>query len=267
MISGIKKPFRHARNFLILMFSLMLLGGVMMVGSLDLLLRSAFLTGASRKQFARLAITRIFRWYFYILQTCGVLRLDLSGIEFLREERGVILVANHPSLLDALLIASRLPNVVCIMKEQVLRNVLFGYGAKTAGYIPNISVHEIVTAAAAELRAGSQLLLFPEGTRTCNSTINALQATAGLIAKRTGAEVQTILIESESGFLGKGWPVYRAPMFPVHFRLHIGKRFASPMDVRRFTLELQDYFEQELGNKSYGKSQMPIPCTPMEMHN
>lgn len=267
MISRIRKPFIHTRNFLILLFSLLLLAGVMIAGSLDLFLRSVFLTGACRKQFARLAITRIFRWYFHILQVCGILRLDVSGVDILHEQRGVILVSNHPSLLDALLIASRLPNVVCIMKEQVLKNILFGYGAKMAGYISNISVHEIVTTAAAELRAGSQLLLFPEGTRTRSGMVNALQGTTSLIAKRTGAEVQTILIESDSGFLGKEWPIYRAPLFPVHFRVRVGKRFPSPSDVRCFTLELQDYFEQELGNKSYENAQVNMPCTSIEMQN
>lgn len=42
-----------------------------------------------------------------------------------------------------LLIISRLPNVVnlvCTMKAQMLRNVMFGYSAKMAGYIPNDAI-------------------------------------------------------------------------------------------------------------------------------
>lgn len=223
----------------------------MIVGSLGLILYSVFLKVEHRKQNARNTITRTFHLYFQILQHLNILRLDLSEIDSLQTERGIILASNHPSLLDALLITSRLSNVVCIMKEQVLKNILFGHGAKIAGYIPNTSIRDIVNVADAELKIGSQLLLFPEGTRTRADAINALQGTVAVIAKRTGADVQTILIESDSGFLGKGWPVYRAPLFPVCFRVRVGKRFPPPKDSKDFIVELQDYFVQELGNKPY----------------
>ena len=267
MMHLIRKRFEHARNFLILVFGLLLLGAMMIVGSLGLILCSAFLSAERRKKNARAAITGMFRLYFQILQCLNVLHLDLTEIDCLRTERGLILASNHPSLLDALLITSRLSNVVCIMKEQVLKNILFGHGAKLAGYIPNSSVRKIMSLSATELQTGSQLLLFPEGTRTCFAAVNTFQATAALIAKRTGADVQTIMIESDSGFLGKGWPIYRAPLFPVHFRVRMGKRFSPQQDVKHFTAELQGYFEQELGHKQGRISQAQMSCVPIEMQN
>ncbi|MDQ7968514.1 MAG: lysophospholipid acyltransferase family protein [Oxalicibacterium faecigallinarum] len=239
--------FKHVRNVLILFFSLLLLAIFMIVGSIGLAIQSAFLASGKRRQNARRVITATFRLYFRILDDLHILRLDLADIDRLQDERGLILTSNHPSLLDALLITSRLPNVVCIMKAQVLRNVLFGHGAKMAGYIPNDSIRMIVSDASRELtEVGSQLLLFPEGTRSRNGKINPFQGTVGVIARRTNADVQTIVIESESGFLGKGWPVWRAPAFPVQIRVYAGKRFSVKEEGKLFVEQLQRYYEQEL---------------------
>ena len=254
MMLSTRSAFQSARNILILWFGLALLASLLIAGSIVLVLRALFSSTERRKQIARGAITSVFACYFDILGFLGILQLDLSELDTLVFERGLILAANHPSLLDALLITSRLPNVVCIMKEQVLKNPLFGQGAKMAGYIPNGSAREIVNGAAAELQKGSHILLFPEGSRTQKDGVSALQGTAAVIAKRTDAQVQTILIESDSGFLGKGWPVYRVPEFPVKFRVRLGKRFAPPQDIKYFVSELQVHFRQELS----GTSERPL---------
>lgn len=266
MIHLLKKRLQRARNFLVLLFGLLLLGGMIFAGSIGLVLHTLILPGAQRKQNARNAITHTFRMYFGIMQALNILHLDLSDIDSLLEERGIILACNHPSLLDALLITSRLSNVVCIMKEQVLRNVLFGHGAKMAGYIPNKSIRNIVNVAGKELSIGSQLLLFPEGTRTRTniSSVNEFQGTVAVIAKRTGADVQTILIESDSGFLGKGWPLYRIPQFPVHFRVRVGRRFSPTWDVKGLIAEMQEYFEQELSGASQPSRFESNCCVPLE---
>lgn len=264
MIHLLKNRLRHARNFLTLLFGLLLLGVVMVVGSTGLLLYSVFLRRDQRKQNARNVITRTFQMYFGVLQSLHILHLDLSDLDVLSDDRGLILASNHPSLLDALLINSRLSNVVCIMKEQVLKNVLFGHGARMAGYIPNTSIRNIVNVAGEELKNGSQLLLFPEGTRTRTATVNALQSTVAVIAKRTGVDVQTILIESDSGFLGKTWPLYRVPSFPVHFRVRVGRRFSPADNVKQLVAEMQAYFEQELAHARPTASFTQHCCGSME---
>jgi len=246
--------FKHVRNVLILSFSLLLLAVFMIVGSIGLAIQSAFIASGKRRQNARCVITATFRLYFRILDDLHILRLDLSDIDRLQHDRGLILTSNHPSLLDALLITSRLSHVVCIMKAQVLRNVLFGHGAKMAGYIPNDSIRTIVSDASMELNeVGSQLLLFPEGTRSRCGKINPFQGTVGVIARRTEAEVQTIVIESPSGFLGKGWPVWRAPEFPVSIRVYAGKRFNPQKEGKHFVAELERYYQQVLAGQEYAE--------------
>jgi 1-acyl-sn-glycerol-3-phosphate acyltransferase len=103
-----------------------------------------------------------------------------------------------------------------------------------------------VQLAIADLHAGHHLLLFPEGTRTTRFPIGRLQGTPGLIAKNAGVPVQTVFIETDSGFLGKGWSLLWTPRMPITYRVRLGKRFDPPAHSGRFIAELEHYFESEL---------------------
>lgn len=240
-------PFKTAFNFCVLVFGLLLLAVLMIVGTTGLVLACPFVRGRARKQLGRVTIMRFFHLYFTILNALHIVKVDLSEIDGLRDETGLILAPNHPSLLDALLVTSRLPNVVCIMKAQVLKNVLFGKGAQIAGYIPNGSMRDMVNFASEELGHGHHVLLFPEGTRTVTGAPLDLKGSIGVIAKRTHAEVQTLIIETDSGFLGKERHILNPPDFPVHFRVRLGKRFAAPQHAKVLMDELEVYFRQALG--------------------
>jgi 1-acyl-sn-glycerol-3-phosphate acyltransferase len=100
----------------------------------------------------------------------------------------------------------------------------------------------------AHLRRGCVLLLFPEGTRSRHAPINALTASVGLIAKYAKVPVQTLLIESDSPFLSKGWPLFRRPRLPITYRVRLGKRFDAPEDAAIFTAELDRYFRLALAH-------------------
>jgi 1-acyl-sn-glycerol-3-phosphate acyltransferase len=150
-------------------------------------------------------------------------------------------------LIDALLILTRHPNVVCVMKSALMRNVFLGSGSRLARYVRNDSSRQMVKESVAHLRDGAVLLLFPEGTRTTRAPINAsLVGSVGLIAKRANVPVQTLLIETDSPFLSKGWPLFKRPALPITYRVRLGRRFEPPTDVAAFTAELDHYFRQAL---------------------
>jgi 1-acyl-sn-glycerol-3-phosphate acyltransferase len=107
-------------------------------------------------------------------------------------------------------------------------------------------VHRMVLQACDDFKNGSHLLLFPEGTRTTRHPVNPLTGSAGLIARQAGVPVQTVIIETDTPFLCKGWPLFRKPTMPLHFRVRLGRRFAPPQNTRLFTAELEQYFAEEL---------------------
>jgi len=228
-----------------------------LVTSAAMVLAGLFMRSRERQRFARDVISRFFRLQFRLGTAAGLLRLDLSELDALRDAPPLVIAPNHPSIIDAALLLSRLPDLTCVMKAQILGNPLFGAGARMADYITNDPPRSMLRAASEHLQAGHHLLLFPEGTRTQQLPINTLQRTVGVIARRANAPVQTVHIETNTAFLCKGWPLLRTPRLPMVYRVRLGHRFEPPQDVDVFTAELEAYFRSELAGAQ-------LPALPVD---
>lgn len=202
------------------------------------------------RQWGRFMIRDGFQTYIDVLSWFCCCRFDLSELDQLHSEGPLIIAANHPSLLDAVLIVSRLPNAVCVMKAALMDNVFFGAATRLAGYIRNNAPLAMILNARETLLEGAQLVIFPEGTRTEKFPLDPCTASTCLIASRTGISVQTLLIEYSTPFYGKSWPRFRPPVLPLHCRIRLGRRFPPLRDVGAFTAELDAYFREELGKNS-----------------
>lgn len=191
------------------------------------------------------AIMAGFRLYLSVVRASGLVKCDLSALDSLRGEQ-LIITTNHPALIDVVLIGSRLPRMVCVLKANLLDNPMLGGGAKMAGYIRNDSTGNLIRRAAVATHEGSQLLIFPEGTRTVTPPINPFKGGFALVAKKAGVPIQTVFIETSSPFLGKGWPLWKMPKFPLVYRARLGERFEVTGDVKIFVADLEAYYRREL---------------------
>lgn len=194
----------------------------------------------------RFIISRGFRLYLATLSASGRCTFDLEALDVLSKEQALILAPNHPCLLDAVMIISRLPNVACVMKSTLMRNVFLGAGARLARYIPSDPVRNMIQHAIVDFENGSQLLLFPEGTRTIRSPVNSFKGSIGIISNHAKVPVQTILIKADTQFLSKGWSLFRKPILPIHYQISLGRRFDPPENTQQFMMELEHYFRHEL---------------------
>ena len=198
------------------------------------------------RKVGRLGAMAGFRGCLGAMELLGAWRLDLGELDRLKDMGPMIVAPNHPGLLDAVLMVSRMPNAVCVMKGSLLRYFLLAPAARLAGYVPNASLLKLVTMAGEELKGGGQLLLFPEGTRTVGHPIGPLTEAVGAISRRTQAPVQTVIIEASAPFLGKHGSPWALPRFPIVYRARLGRRYEPPKDVRAFTEELDRHFRREL---------------------
>jgi 1-acyl-sn-glycerol-3-phosphate acyltransferase len=188
-----------------------------------------------------------FRGLIALAEALGLMRCDLAALDALWEERGLVVAPNHPSLLDVLLIGSRVPRAVCITKARLWDNPFLGGGARMAGYIRNDVPLRLVRRAAAEVRAGANLLVFPEGTRTVGGgAVNPFKPGFALIARQAGAPVQVVLIESDTPYLRKGWPLLRKPSFPLVYRVRLGPRVPVEGQTDAFAGRLEQLYTAAL---------------------
>ena len=245
----IKRAGRATYEFFWYYFGLLYFGAVGALYGVVATLLHLVLPVHLRAPLGRRVIGFLFRGFLAIMRVSGVMKLDLSALEALRGQPGLVIAPNHPSLLDAVFVIAYVPEVSCIMKAQIWDNLVLGGGARLAGYIRNDSVTSMVRSSAHELREGWPLLVFPEGTRTRRSPVNDFKGGFALIAKVARAPIQTVFIEADSPFLGKGWPLLKKPPFPLVYRARLGRRFTVEGDLKTFMRQLEAYYREELAGE------------------
>lgn len=188
-------------------------------------------------------------WLFFAgLQLTRLVKVDAAELDQLRNDNGLIIAPNHPCLMDAIFVSSRLPNTVCVVKASVLNNPVF-FGAATLGeFIRGDKPIQFVQQCKIALQQGGQLVLFPEGTRSRNESINGFKGGLALIAQHSGATIQTVFIKTDNLFLSKNWPIWKKPDFPLIYKIELGRRFQvdEQEDHKAFTRQLENYFKNGL---------------------
>lgn len=185
------------------------------VVGLGLNLVCAVLLLAPRREALGRPVRRVIRLLFDLwtkwLTACGIVRVSYHGFDGPIED-GVVVVANHPSLIDAPILLARMPGATCIFKPQIMRNPVIGPAAIMAGYSSGDAGVDTVRTVAAKVAAGRSLLIFPEGTRTeVGRTLGPLKAGFALVAARAGAPVQLVIIRVTEGLVARGRPWWRYP--------------------------------------------------------
>ncbi len=206
-------------------FSWMLFG----LGGLALnLVCAPFLLFPDRRRFgprARAAIRWMFDLWVRWMHFSGVVKIHFHGLENTSVlPRGVVYVANHPTLVDAPFLLARLPDTVCIFKPALLRNPCIAPAALLAGYVSGDQGVDVIRAASAAVAAGQSLLIFPEGTRTApGADLNTLRPGFALIARRARAAVQLVHIDTGPLMARKGHPWWKLPPVPGRFEFTLGE--------------------------------------------
>ena len=175
----------------------------------------------------------LFHWW---CEFARLVHVRYSGLEHLGRN-GVVLVANHPALIDITCLLACIPEGVCIFKPAIRKNPVLGAAARRAGYLCGDGGHELIRAAAAKVAAGNLLIVFPEGTRTPPG-LPLLPFKPGFvaIAQRARVPIQLVRISTDSDVLTKGRAWWRLPRFPAHIEVTAGPLIPTGIDTRAHEL-------------------------------
>jgi len=198
-------------------------------------------------------LQKMFVVFIGYLKITNLLQLEDEQLSILAKQKGAAIIApNHTALWDAIFIAHRIPDILCIMKGSILKNPILGGGARLAGYIPNNSTSQMLKLAISRLQAQDRLLIFPEGTRTKTEAqwLNPLKGGVALLAKHSGAPVIPVFIRSNTRFFEKGWPYYRKPTFPLKISITVSEPIwmAENESSQEFTQRLEQLYLKELSS-------------------
>jgi len=180
--------------------------------------------------------------------------LGLISVEYKHQQRlgpGMI-VANHPSLVDALWILATQPHACCVLKADLQRSWLFRYPVEQLNYVSNGDPEQLLEEGNVRLRAGETLLVFPEATRTAPDALPEFRLGAAELLVRSGAPLHPIIIHKRGSYLSKARAWYQFPKQRIHWCLEFAPSIqptigASPRLARRtITAALQQYFHDRL---------------------
>ena len=108
--------------------------------------------------YARGLIRLAFRAFVGLMHRSGIYTYEVHGLDKL-ERRGLLILANHPSLIDVVFLMSFTARADCLIKAALLKNPFTRGPVRTAGYISNDGGPQMVEDGIASLRAGNNLII------------------------------------------------------------------------------------------------------------
>lgn len=200
------------------------------------------------------------QFFLFVCKICGYLRYEYSGINALQNEKSCIIIANHPSLLDVMLIVSKIRHINCIVKASLKRNIFLYPAIKASDYILNTENEILLKCATNALKSGESLLIFPEGTRTKESIV--FHKASSYIAINAATKLAMIFITMQPRSLQKGRSWYDTPKTRINYNVRLGEILdlnnynsidTNAIRVRKLHKQLSEIYKKEFDNGKLGK--------------
>jgi len=229
-------------------------------------LQKLFIKDSSKqKQVARKTVHYTFKFFIALMAFTRIFSFDLAQANKLSNMNGQLVLANHPSLIDVVVLVSIIPNADCVVKAHLFSNPFLRGVVKGTGYISNADPEGLLTDCKASLAAGNNLIIFPEGTRSKPEQSIKFQRGAANIALRCLSDkaedsgISTVLIRVNPTTLTKSEPWYKVPEFKAQFSAHLIENSLTPpsfdrdnisKQVRLYNQTLESFFVEALAKNN-----------------
>lgn len=222
-------------------------------------LTSLLVWNASRRQRTmRFLVQRFFGFMTWSIVALGCMRLRVEGVDRLADSRGMLVLANHPTLIDVVVLMSRVPQASCVIKSALFRRPGLGRSLRAAGYIENAGADALVRDCAAALGRDEALFIFPEGTRSIPGLPLTFQRGTAHVLLASPRPFIPVLVTCSPPTLMKGQPWFRVPerRFDLTLRVlppvapsewrGVVEGMPRPLAARELTRYLESYFTTRL---------------------
>jgi 1-acyl-sn-glycerol-3-phosphate acyltransferase len=207
------------------------------------LLRLRYSRTGDFQRAGRCLVSWVWRFFVALMSGLGGIRVEVSDRRAFGRLAGAVVVANHPSLLDVVVLISLIPNADCIVNGSLLKTVVRVIVDRL--YIPNtLDFDDLVRRSVETLNEGNCLIIFPEGTRTPRIGQPRIHKGAARIALHANCPVVPIRIDGNDKWgLGKHDPwwafnhtepyIYRLSILPALNRNNEYAGLPAPIATKR----------------------------------
>ncbi len=120
-----------------------------------------------------------------------------------------VIIANHQSFIDILMLLSLSPKIVMMTNKWVWNSIFFGHIVRYAGFIYNKGgVDMNMDKVRERVSQGYSVLIFPEGTRSPDQEIHRFHKGAFLLSKELSLDIIPVLIYGNGNLVSKQQPFY-----------------------------------------------------------
>ncbi len=182
-----------------------------------------------------------------------VWRVRIEGREKVRRGTTYVMVANHQSLLDILVLFRLFVHFKWVSKIENFRIPCVGWNMRLNQYIElrrgdKQSIGEMMSAASRTLDDGSSVMMFPEGTRSADGHLKDFKHGAFKLAQGGGCAILPIVVEGTANALPKRGFVLQG-RHPITIRVldEIPHEVIRDRPVEDVTREVRELFAKELG--------------------
>ena len=138
-------------------------------------------------------------------------------------EKPAIIIANHTSFLDSLVMGMVYPNVVYLVNDWVYKSPIFGKAIQSAGfYRVSEGVDNSIDHLKKRVEMGFSLMIFPEGTRSYSNQVQRFHKGAFFLAETLQLDVVPVYIHGNSETIPKGDYI----IYDGHIIATVGKRIS-----------------------------------------
>lgn len=235
------------------------LGGLAIGGLIAPLLKLGIKDPELRIQKTQQLIGYSFKGFTEMMVKLGIMTYTVEGLEKLQHSQQELVIANHPTLIDVVILMGLMEQANCVVKQALWSNPVTKGPVQNAGYILNAGSEQFILDCVQKLKQdnAASLLIFPEGTRTAKGAcLNEFQRGAANIALRAQVPIRPVLITCTPSTLTKNEKWYHIPEQPFHIQVKVLDAIrvedvlddltVNPINVRQFNQHLQRFFNQEL---------------------
>lgn len=178
----------------------------------------------AKKRYTQRVIHYAFKCFRIIVQGLGLITFEFKQIDKLKQDTGCILACNHPTLIDYVIMISLIKSCDVVVKAELLKNPFVKKVIQNAQYIPNTQSSLMFESVQNTKTNQTNLLIFPEGTRTTPGQAMQLQRGTANIAVRLNMPIRLIHIFSSESGLTKHHKWYKIPTQKVQYHISIGQK-------------------------------------------
>lgn len=161
-----------------------------------------------------------------------------------------VIIANHSSFLDILLITMMHPRTILLTNEWTWKSPVFGLAIRLAEYYPVRSgIDDIIPQLKKKVDLGYSIAVFPEGTRSVDGSVHRFHKGAFFIAEELGLDIQPVVIHNANEMMMKGFFYLNDGPLSVKYLPRVGADDPSfGTTLKEKAKSYRQYIEREIEN-------------------